>query len=351
MERGRRSRRSAVGEPKASRGGAQRIGSPPCSLIPDPIPDPIPRARAAAIEAQAAVTGERDAALSAELAQIRAELALKMADLDANSAERDTLRGDLAVSDAALMQAESDLAEARDAAAEQARVVEEVEAKRAEAVASVESLTVRLAEAEAALVDRISVTARQSEQVAEATAREAEQAAEARAAAERQALAEAQLSGVVEDRDRAIAQAQEAEARISRGRGAMVSAHRALYQDAMSRLIEREIDRILGSRSSANKLRTVMGPFYDRHLELVTRDLVPLLRVHLSFTRRDEAPETLASDLAEQHIARSKSDLAEVYEADADEFPAQLSRMIQRWRDKRTNDLAEYLMRREIEHG
>jgi hypothetical protein len=94
-----------------------------------------------------------------------------------------------------------------------------------------------------------------------------------------------------------------------------------------------------------------MGPFYDRHLELVTRDLVPLLRVHLAFLRRDEDPATLATDLAEQHIAQSRADLAEVYEADADEFPTQLSRMIQRWRDKRTGDLAEYLMRREIEHG
>jgi hypothetical protein len=119
----------------------------------------------------------------------------------------------------------------------------------------------------------------------------------------------------------------------------------------MSRLVEREIDRIIGARSSANKLRTVMGPFYDRHLELVTRDLVPLLRVHLAFMRRDEDPATLAAELAEQHVAQSRADLAEVYEADADEFPTQLSRMIQRWRDKRTGDLAEYLMRREIEHG
>jgi HK97 family phage portal protein len=322
--------------------------------------DGLERAEAARIEAEArlATATEAVAARAAEvqdLAERHREaaasvesLTARLVETEAALAERDTIANRQAE---ALVSAETKLAAVTEAEAVRAREVEALAHQHLEAVDAVESLEGRLAATEAALVERDTASARQAEELAAVAAREAERAAEARAASERQALAEAQLSGVAEDRDQAIAEAREAEARLSAGRGAMVSAHRSLYQDAMSRLVEREIDRIIGARASANKLRTVMGPFYDRHLELVTRDLVPLLRVHLAFLRRDDDAEALAADLAEQHVAQSRADLAEVYEADADEFPTQLSQMIQRWRAKRTSDLAEYLMRLEIEHG
>jgi HK97 family phage portal protein len=307
-------------------------------------------AEAARAQAEALVVEAQAAAVAAQ-AERDAAAGESRAAADALSMSRTQLQARLATADAALAEAQAKLAAATEAEAARAAEVEQVAAQHREAVASVESLTVRLAGLNVACDQRDGLLANQAAEIAAAAAREAQQAAEARAASERQALVEAQLSGVVEDRDQAIAEARAAEAKLAAGRGALVSAHRSLYQDAMSRLVEREIDRIIGARSSANKLRTVMGPFYDRHLELVTRDLVPLLRVHLAFMRRDEDPATLAAELAEQHVAQSRADLAEVYEADADEFPTQLSRMIQRWRDKRTGDLAEYLMRREIEHG
>jgi len=370
-------------------------------------------AEAARVQAEAAVVEARQAA-DASIADLNAARDRLLADTGTWTASRAELLDGLERTEAARVEAEARLATATEAGAARAAEVEAITAKHAEAVQSVEFLTERLSktvaelverdghvialtgdlaaaaaseaeqaaeaqaaadkqaqveaelagvsevrdramaearEAAAALVERDRLAAQQAAALAEATAREAEQAAAASEALRLKTQAEGELSGVVEARDQAIADAREAEARLSAGRGAMVSAHRSLYQDAMSRLVEREIDRIIGARSSANKLRTVMGPFYDRHQELVTRDLVPLLRVHLAFLRRDEDAEALAADLAEQHVAQSRSDLAEVYEADADEFPTQLSQMIQRWRAKRTNDLAEYLMRREIEHG
>ncbi len=363
-------------------------------------------AEAARAEAEAAIA-EAQAASTAALAERDAARERLAADTGTWTASRAELQGNLVTAQSALMAAEASLAAATEAEALRAAEVETIAAQHAEAVAAVGSLTARLAETAGMLAERDGDVIALTGDLAAVVDREAEQAAEARAVAERQAQAERELteardralaealeaaaalverdklaaqqaaalaeakareewllserqlednkrtleSSAAEARDRALAEAQETAAKLSAGRGALVSAHRSLYQDAMTRLLEREIDRIIGARSSVNKLRTVMGPFYDRHLELVTRDLVPLLRVHVAFLRRDEDPEALAADLAEQHIALSKADLAEVYEADADEFPTQLSRMIQRWRDKRTSDLAEYLMRREIEHG
>jgi HK97 family phage portal protein len=253
-------------------------------------------ARRAELDAKVAASGERDAAKDAELQRVLGDLAKKVAEVENLAAERAALAASVTAAESALAEAQAKLQAAEQAEAERAAELDALTAKHEAAVASATTLSARLQEIEAEIETRI------------------QQATKS-------------------------------------GRGAMVSAHRALYQDAMTRLVEREIDRIIGARSSANKLRTVMGPFYDRHVEVVRRDLVPLLRVHLSFLGRDDDAEALAADLADQHVAQSRADLAEVYAVDPDEFPTQLSQMIQRWRARRTTELAEYLMRREIEHG
>lgn len=294
---------------------------------------------------------ERGAASIAELEQMQAERDAKVAEVEALTASLGDLRELLEAAEAARLAADERVrAEAEARAAADAQAADEQES-RLEWSLLAQKEELRAQQAEAALAERDTIAAQHAEKLAAAAARETEQAQASREASQKQALAESQLSGVAEERDAALAAVREAEARLSAGRGAMVSAHRALYQDAMTRLLEREIDRIIGARSSANKLRTVMGPFYDRHIDVVTKDLVPLVRVHLSFLRKADDSEAMAADLAEQHVALSKADLAEVYEASPDDFPTQLSQMIQRWRSKRTSDLAEYLMRQEIERG
>jgi hypothetical protein len=95
----------------------------------------------------------------------------------------------------------------------------------------------------------------------------------------------------------------------------------------------------------------VIGPFYERHEDVVKAALLPAVRIHLAFVNDGGSAEVMAADLARQHVDASRSALADVFEADGDEYHTVLARLLNKWRTDRVDQIANYLIPREIDHA
>jgi hypothetical protein len=116
-------------------------------------------------------------------------------------------------------------------------------------------------------------------------------------------------------------------------------------------MIDRESDRLVAAQATREKLRSVIGPFYERHEGVVKAALLPAVRIHLTFVNDGRSAEEMAADLAAQHCAASRAALADVFDADGDEYHTVLARLLNNWRNDRVSQIANYLIAMEIDHA
>jgi HK97 family phage portal protein len=174
------------------------------------------------------------------------------------------------------------------------------------------------------------------------------EAARVRALAESRAL---EIDALVDAKARAEEMAREYAGAMTARRGALINSHRELYVDIMARMIDRESDRLVAAQATREKLRSVIGPFYERHEGVVKAALLPAVRIHLTFVNDGRSAEEMAADLAAQHCAASRAALADVFDADGDEYHTVLARLLNNWRNDRVSQIANYLIAMEIDHA
>jgi hypothetical protein len=170
---------------------------------------------------------------------------------------------------------------------------------------------------------------------------EARAAALAATQAETAALeAHAQLRSLLVERDE----------QAKKHRAAILEAHRVLYVDTMTRLIDRECDRLKTAQATPEKLRTVSERFYrETFPELLVRALTPVVRVHLAAVGSQDDAEDMARDLADQHVEGSRRAVLAVLD-EGDGYREALGRLLVKWESERVTQMATALMQRELDH-
>jgi HK97 family phage portal protein len=299
----------------------------------------------------AAEIAAREAA-EAELDEQRAEVARLAGELDKSRAAVDSWAGDTAKLDAALERANRDW---MDVQAERDRLLSVEADLRLQVVAEQEAaLTIqqRAQEERAALETKLLAERDGLKKIiAEADAivvADQAESARVRALAESRAL---EIDALVDAKARAEDMAREYAGAMKARRGALVNSHRELYVDVMRRMIDREADRCDSVKATQAKLRDKMADFYKGHQDVMARALLPAVRVHLAFIQSGDDAEEVATDLARQHVEHSRALINDVCEADGEDYQTDLARLLFKWRTERINQIADYLISREIDHA
>jgi hypothetical protein len=299
----------------------------------------------------AAEIAAREAA-EAELDEQRAEVARLAGELDKSRAAVDSWAGDTAKLDAALERANRDW---MDVQAERDRLLSVEADLRLQVVAEQEAaLTIQ----QRAQEERAALEAKaQAEKAAlETRCAGLETAATDAGAAAEQARAQSasrglEIDALVDAKARAEEMAREYAGAMKARRGALVNSHRELYVDVMRRMIDREADRCDSVKATQAKLRDKMADFYKGHQDVMARALLPAVRVHLAFIQSGDDAEEVATDLARQHVEHSRALINDVCEADGEDYQTDLARLLFKWRTERINQIADYLISREIDHA
>lgn len=290
------------------------------------------RTSAATIES---LEAERDAAVArAAEADAKAEEAVRLRDAAAESVTARDRELDAAQAEAARLQQLASEAEARAVAAitdREAATLAAEEARRQtdEAVRSVALAEEVRAASEAALAE-----AAKREQAALVAAGAANDAAEEL----RATLAEAEV------RTTAVKSLE------AHAAAAVISAHRSLVVHVMRKAIERESDRARRAQGSTEKFRAWIDKWYDNHEALMSAELLPVVQVHLAYTRSTDDPGDVARSLAREHVEQSRQQLEAVLDGDAGAFAASLAQLLMRWDTERIEVLANRLFEKEIDY-
>lgn len=257
-------------------------------------------AEAAALEAQRTADAARQAADQAEAA--RAQLAQDLHDATTREAEATTA-----------------LTEARDALAAHGQELETLRTQGAALAATGEELRL----AQAALEQTAADTTRRLEAEL-AAARTAQQQAEETAQATRERL-------------------------VSR-MTATIAAHRGLILDAMGRMTRREADNARAKQATPEKLRRWLASFGSVHEAVCVEALTPAIRTHLAWKGASDDPLAVTTTLVREHLALFTRILSDVLDAPAEDFHAELDRALTQWETTRAGDVADAVLREEIDH-
>jgi HK97 family phage portal protein len=128
----------------------------------------------------------------------------------------------------------------------------------------------------------------------------------------------------------------------------VIAAHRALIVDAMGRMIRRETDRIRKAQGTPEKLRAWIDSFYAMHRDICEVTLLPAVRTHLAWKGSDRRPEDVTRELVAAHIEDSIRQLRQI--ADSDDYAAFLAQTLHWWEADRANQLADTILREEIDY-
>jgi HK97 family phage portal protein len=281
---------------------------------------------------------------------LAAEIALKSKADDAcaeTAAERDARRA--AEESAAAAEAARSEAVAQAQASEQKAKDEEQAKLRAQADLEAARQTLAQTEerAEALTVESRAAGAESAQ--AKAAREQAErQAAESREQAEQASAAtvaerEARTAAEADAKDRKDAELD----RLTR----VVSAHRALLVDVMTRLIRPEVDRARRRQATPDNLRKWADAFYQTHREVCAEALYPAMLTHLAWKRSDDDPHAAARVIADAHCDESERQLRSVIDgSDPEEFHTSLERLLARWEQERPQLVADKVLNDEIQH-
>jgi HK97 family phage portal protein len=239
---------------------------------------------------------------------------------------------------------------------------------------------VRLRAAEQAANDRVTQAVTEADAL-RANARELQAAHDAAVATRDEAIAQAQAAAdaaaaLRSEHQAAVADALEARARalateaaIEAQRAAehtrlvgMVAAVRALIVDAMGRMVHREIEKARTHRVSlphgvnprtvteADRLRYWVDAFYSIHEGTCFDALRPAIRAHLAWKQSTEDVDAVTLAFVREHIADSVTQLRAVADAEPDDLPASLERVLLRWERLRPDALADRVLSEEVSY-
>lgn len=131
----------------------------------------------------------------------------------------------------------------------------------------------------------------------------------------------------------------------------VLAAHRGLIVDAMGRMVRRETEKARRHQATPEKLRAWMDAFYVTHHDTCVDAIVPAITANLAWRLSGESPAAVADGLVRDHISESVRQLRAVLDGtEPEDFAVTLERMLQRWEQDRPNELADRLLREEIEY-
>jgi HK97 family phage portal protein len=291
------------------------------------------------------------AALSPEVAQLRAERDVERAAREVESSRASRLA--VEVTEASI--AAKTLAADFDATKTRA---EQAEATVQQLADDFQSLAVRCEAAEASLTEaRADRETWQAERVTLLEAREqAQKDVLAATAAEAEAVQIA--AQAAETAAAATVRADAAESGLAAGREAhaahlstLVAANRAVLAHEFGRMARRETDAARRKRTTPEKLRQWAGDFYAEHeLDLWAQALTPAVGVHLALCGKDDDPAAVARQLAAAHMATSQQQILAVAASEPEDYHRALDTTLTRWETARAEAAVDALMRQEIAH-
>lgn len=127
------------------------------------------------------------------------------------------------------------------------------------------------------------------------------------------------------------------------------AAHRAIYADAMGRMVRREIAKAKAYQATPAKLRTWLENYYDAtEAAMFVEAILPSLRLHLAWIGSERDPAECAAALVQRHFAESIEKLSDVITAGPDGFGEVLQRRLHRWEADRAEAFADALVREEL---
>jgi HK97 family phage portal protein len=274
------------------------------------------------------------------------QVAARDADLDAAKQERETRLAAVQTAEAASEAARKALAEAESRAKD---AVEAHEAIAAEVRAELALSDRALVEANSLIATHVAALATQGAVIEAANAAQA-QAVKAQADAETRAAAAAEVSeahiaqavaatNAADEAARALKQQKDAEAeRLT----AMLTVQRSMASEVVRKLVDVEATRARRNQADKHKLRSWMDLYYATSEDVFYDALLPIARLHAACVGAPD-PETQARELARAHVAESVTQLSGVLES-AD-FHETLDRVLRRWEAVRHEATADKLLR------
>ncbi len=185
------------------------------------------------------------------------------------------------------------------------------------------------------------------------------------AADERALLAEAEKVAAVArasdaERDRGIAEAAQAAANslVEQRRQAetermtaVIGSHRALFVDAMGRMVRREIANAKNYSATPQRMRAWLASYYDdTERALFVEALLPSVRIHLAWMKSPAVAGDVAASLVDEHFATSQREIGAVLDAGVEGFRETTQKLLRRWESERAPQFADRVMAEEITH-
>ncbi|CAB4192363.1 COG4695 Phage-related protein [uncultured Caudovirales phage] len=125
----------------------------------------------------------------------------------------------------------------------------------------------------------------------------------------------------------------------------VATGHRAMIADALGRLLQREADRARKAQATPEKLRAWVEMFYPLHADTCRAALRPVVLAWAACAGADA--DAVLADLVRSHVETSRVDLLTAADTDdADEFAANLARVVSRWEHERIDATADGLLAR-----
>lgn len=155
---------------------------------------------------------------------------------------------------------------------------------------------------------------------------------------------------MLEQQYRATAETlQQFQAETRTQRSHLPTLYRALFVDAMGRMVRREVANAKSYQATPAKLRTWMQNFYDEtEGAIFTEALLPSVRLHLSWIGSDRDPESYVRELVRVHFDESIAKFSAIIDGGPDGFGALLQRLLDRWTAERAERFADALVNEEI---
>lgn len=131
---------------------------------------------------------------------------------------------------------------------------------------------------------------------------------------------------------------------------ATLTAHRGLIADVLGRMTRRLAQQARSKQATPEKLRRWLAGVVSVETPLCQEALVPAMRVRLAAKGSTEDPARVTGVLVAEHLAAFELLMRDVLDAPAEDFHAELERVLVRWETERAGLVADALLEEEIRH-
>lgn len=312
-----------------------------------------------ALQASEEASSRAAAAHQAAETDAAAERATEVASLtsarDEAAAAAETLRTQLTALEAShaanLSQRDHDIEGVRQQLAAAQSLLGQTDQERTARIAALSADTERLA-AELASREAAAAAARQQEAEERAGLAAAAEAAEAGRVAMEVRVAELEARSA--DAEAAALRAQqqiegERTARIER-MTATIAAHRGLIVDAIGRMARRGCQQARSKQATPEKVRRWLEGYLTAEAPICVEALLPVMRVRLAAQASTADPVAATVAIVTEHLAAFEALIRGALDAPAEDFHAELERVLARWETERAERVADALLEQEIRH-